>query len=202
MSQVPKEFDNMRALAWFSLAGNPACKPAPSIRLDILPLSMNDIQMDAALGDGASGDVFAAKMNGKDVAVKVFKSESSPDGHARDEIAVTCSVDHPNLIKVIGIIDHPHALVMERVWGKPLALKPNFESLLRCRWLPEQTFTLQFVLNVAKSVASALAYLHEHNICHGDVYAHNVLAESSGRSILCDYGKSSSIYCKIQLSPN
>ena len=27
----------------------------------------------------------AAKLAGKEVAVKVFKSETSPDGHARDE---------------------------------------------------------------------------------------------------------------------
>lgn len=61
---------------------------------------MNQLELDTALGDGASGDVFAAKFKGRDVAVKVFKAETSPDGHARDEIAVTCHVDHPNLIKV------------------------------------------------------------------------------------------------------
>ena len=37
-------------------------------------------------------------------------------------------------------------------------------------------------------VARALAYLHARHICHGDVYAHNVLSDASGRSVLCDYG--------------
>ena len=188
-SQVPAEFNGLNALAWFSLAGNPACQSAPPIRPDIIPLTMSQVQLETPLGDGASGDVFAANFQGRDVAVKVFKSESSPDGHARDEIAATCYVDHPNLIKVIGIIDHPHALVMERVIGTPLALKPNFQSLLRCRWTPEQKFTMQLVLNVAQSVASALSYLHSQHICHGDVYAHNVLADAEGHSILCDYGE-------------
>lgn len=151
-------------------------------------MTLGQLELDIALGDGASGDVFAAKFQGRDVAIKIFKAEASPDGHARDEIAVTCFVNHPNLIKVIGIIDHPHALVLERVWGAPLALKPNFESLLRCRWTAGQTFTIQFVLNVATCVAAALAYLHAHNICHGDVYAHNVLADDNGRAVLCDYG--------------
>ncbi len=194
---MPAEFGGLNALAWFSLAGNPACQPAPPIRPDILPLTLGQLDLATALGDGASGDVFAAKFQGRDVAIKIFKAESSPDGHARDEIAVTCFVDHPNLIKVIGIIDHPHALVLDRVWGVPLALKPNFESLLRCRWTQGQTFTTAFVWNVAKSVANALAYLHKHNICHGDVYGHNVLADEEGNAVLCDYGKHMLRFCML-----
>ena len=61
---------------------------------------MEQLELDMALGDGASGDVLAAKFQGRPVAVKVFKAETSPDGHARDEIAVTCHVNHANLIKV------------------------------------------------------------------------------------------------------
>lgn len=95
------------------------------------------------------------------------------------------------------IRDSPHALVLERIWGVPLALKPNFESLLRCRWTPGQTFTAAFVWNVAKSVANALSYLHKHNICHGDVYGHNVLADEEGNSVLCDYGKHMLRFCML-----
>ena len=41
-------------------------------------------------------------------------------------------------------------------------------------------------------VARALRYLHARHICHGDVYAHNVLARTGpgqdGSAVLCDYG--------------
>lgn len=60
--------------------------------------------MGKRLGEGASGDVFAAQWQGKEAAVKIFKSETSPDGHAHDEIGLTRAVDHPNLIKVLGTI--------------------------------------------------------------------------------------------------
>ena len=50
----------------------------------------------------------------------------SPDGRAADEIAVTCAVDHPALIKVVGGMAEPHALVVVRV--SYLALK----LLVRC----------------------------------------------------------------------
>ena len=48
-------------------------------------MQITDLELGHSLGDGASGDVAAAKLAGKEVAVKVFKSETSPDGHARDE---------------------------------------------------------------------------------------------------------------------
>lgn len=38
--------------------------------------------------------------DGREVAVKVFKGETSPDGQAADEIAVTCHVEHRNLSRL------------------------------------------------------------------------------------------------------
>jgi hypothetical protein len=131
-------------------------------RSAIVELERDDVVMGDKLGDGASGDVFAATLDGQAVAVKVcrgrvlatellvvtrvgsfsalrcevtvhlalellcfmtttssarqiFKSDVSPDGRAADEIAVTCAVDHPTLIKVVGGMAEPHALVVVRV---------------------------------------------------------------------------------------
>ena len=48
------------------------------------------------------------------------------------------------------------------------------------------------LMQVVTDVAKALAYLHGRCICHGDVYAHNVLARTGpgddGAAVLCDYG--------------
>ena len=37
-------------------------------------------------------------------------------------------------------------------------------------------------------VQAALAELHRLRICHGDVYAHNVLVDDDGDAVLLDYG--------------
>lgn len=42
-------------------------------------------------GEGASGEVFAARWRGREVAVKIFQAEKSPDGHSRDEMAIAVS---------------------------------------------------------------------------------------------------------------
>lgn len=86
------------------------------------------------------------------------------------------------------MLQQPHALVLRRVAGQPLAAKPNLQSLLRCRWPPDAAFSCAFVARVALCVASALQYLHAHCICHGDVYAHNILADTQGNATLLDYG--------------
>ena len=78
--------------------------------------------------------------------------------------------------------------MLAQVDGSSMAEKPNLTSLLRCRWPADLELALSFVLHAATDVASALTYLHRAGICHGDVYAHNVLADASGRAVLCDYG--------------
>ncbi len=52
--------------------------------------------------------------------MKVFKAEASPDGRAEDEIAVTCAVDHPHLIRVLALVAQPHAMIVDRVMGSPV----------------------------------------------------------------------------------
>lgn len=52
-------------------------------------------------------------------------------------------------------------VVMKLVKGRPLAEKPNFQSVLRCRWPPGLVLHTAVVARIAADVASALEYLHE-----------------------------------------
>ena len=60
--QVPDELAQCRSLAWVSLAGNPCCPPPPPPREAIEQTTVDALGMGAPLGEGASGDVFAADM--------------------------------------------------------------------------------------------------------------------------------------------
>ncbi len=53
------------------------------------------LQCTLNAGDGASGEVFAATWQDRQVAVKIFNAEVSPDGHSRDEIAIACGMSNP-----------------------------------------------------------------------------------------------------------
>ena len=80
---------------------------------------------------------------------------------------------------------------MDLVEGAPLAEKPNAASVLRCRWALDARFPVPYVLRVGQQVAAALEHLHAKGIKHGDVYAHNIVADPDGyRATLLDYGAS------------
>lgn len=65
----------------------------------------------------------------------------------------------------------------------PLPLHPFPPCLLS---LPARVLNLP-----TGQVARAMAYLHEKGICHGDLYAHNVLVDGgTGAAVLCDFGAS------------
>ena len=103
--------------------------------------------------------------------------------------AIECCLDHPSLCRVLGKIAAPHALVLRLVHGQPLALKPDFSSLLRCRWPPGATFSESFVHRVACGCSAAMQSLTQLGVAHGDLYAHNLLADAEGEAVLCDYGE-------------
>lgn len=84
----------------------------------------------------------------------------------------------------------PTGVIMDLVHGQPLAAKPNATSVLRCRWAEDQTFSSGYVLHMARQVAAALQHLHGKGIKHGDVYAHNIVADEQGNATLLDYGAS------------
>lgn len=189
ITQVPADLDAARCLAWMSLAANPMCHMQSPRKPSVPIVPMKDVEIGRKLGDGASGEVFESTWkNSRRVALKVFREERSPDGHTKDEIAIACALNDKNLIRVLGRMEVPLGLVMEFVEGSPLADKPNHESLLRCRWPVGAAYDLSFVLRVVVAVASALEHMHSRGIAHGDVYAHNVIADDKGNAVLCDYG--------------
>jgi hypothetical protein len=60
--QVPADLGSCGALAWVSLAGNPTCPAAAPPRAHIQTVSAEQLSWGDALGEGASGDVFAAQL--------------------------------------------------------------------------------------------------------------------------------------------
>ncbi|MEL6468778.1 MAG: protein kinase [Cyanobacteria bacterium J06623_4] len=68
---------------------------------------------------------------------------------------------------------------------------PDLDSCTRDTYPEKTTFTLEGVLTIARGIASAVAHLHRRGIMHGDLYAHNILVDQAGHSILGDFGAAS-----------
>jgi hypothetical protein len=195
LPQLPGWLTSMPRLAWLAFAGNPFSEaplpPAASI-------SWNALQIQHKLGEGASGVIHQATLDGKPVAVKVYKGAMTSDGLPTQEMAACIGAGtHPNLIPVLGTIpDHPTqlpALVMPLVDPdlRNLAGPPSFASCTRDVYADGQFFSTEALLGIARGIAAAAAHLHARGIMHGDLYAHNILNCGKGNAVLGDFGGAS-----------
>lgn len=119
------------------------------------------------------------------VAVKVLRSDAAeyPDlvEGFHTEAALLSRLDHPNVIRLrarTAVGDLP-ALVLDLVDGDDLR-----HRIRRDGPLPPAV-----AVAVAAQVATALSYLHERDIAHGDVKPANLLAPADGGRVrLIDFG--------------
>jgi serine/threonine-protein kinase len=137
------------------------------------------------LGSGGMGEVYAAEdSQGQRVAIKVlltqFERNEEMEKRFLREAQAAARLEHPNIVKILDAGEDSGRLfiAMEYVAGQ------DWSSLLRSGALP-----LEQVLPRLKELASALDYIHQHDIIHRDIKPSNVMIEAeSNRAVLMDFG--------------
>ena len=205
LDELPPWLAELPRLSWLACAGNPFSAPAtrPAAPGELAADACPDVPWPALtlgrkLGEGASGVIFEAMLDGGAVAVKLFKGAVTSDGlpDAEMDACIAAGV-HPNLIPVLGrVTGHPdgrHGLVLALIDPdyRNLAGPPSLESCTRDLYAADKRFTLPAALNIARGIAAAARHLHQRGILHGDLYAHNVLHSAHGRALLGDFGAAS-----------
>lgn len=195
----PEWLFKIPSLAWIALAGNPSTVANRKEINHKNSIPWNELQIIEELGRGASGTTYSARHVTSDwlekmVAVKVFSSDISSDGHAQDEITVAlCAGQHPNLTSTLATFSgHPDGksgLVLDLLpkGCKNLAAPPSFESCTRDVYQKDLYLTYSQATTYAIGIAKAALHLHQNAIIHGDLYAHNILVNSS-QAVLSDLG--------------
>jgi len=176
-------------LTWLAVAGNPMFAPPPP-RHSLAAISLADLSLQAKLGEGTSGLVHRALWRGETVAVKMYKQKLSSDGRNIDEVAASSAVEHEHVVKLLGYFEEPSlGAVLEWTDGyTALGGPPSFESITRDTYPEGTAFAKAFVERAACGIAAAAAHLHARSMCHGDLYAHNILVRPSGDAKLGDFG--------------
>lgn len=202
LPSLPEWLLTMPRLSWLAFAGNPFSEPtaaAAEARSSIQGIDWNHLAIEHKLGEGASGVIYQARwqqsgLPTQAVALKVFKGQITSDGLPHSEMVACISAgSHPSLIGVKGRLTHSpgtEGLVLELIDPafRTLADPPSFASCTRDVYAPEVRFTLAAALRLARGIASAAAHLHARGILHGDLYAHNLLATTTGEALLGDFG--------------
>jgi Tol biopolymer transport system component len=120
----------------------------------------------------------------RDVAIKVLPESFARDADRlarfRREAQLLASLNHPNIATIHNIEDSNNTtyLVMELVPGDTLA-----ERIKR-----EGAVPVEETLVIAKQIAEALEYAHEHGVIHRDLKPANVKLTPEGKVKVLDFG--------------
>ena len=202
---LPDWLPALPRLAWLAVAGNPVVSaPSPAHGAPgMARIGWGDLEIQARIGEGASGVIYEARLGGEPVAVKLFKGAMTSDGLPGHEMAACLAAGrHPNVVGALGRItgapDGADGLVMPLLDKEfvPLAGPPSLDSCTRDVY--PQGMTLEFtpLLRLATSIATAGEHLHSRHVFHGDLYAHNILWNQQGQALLGDFGAAT--WCQIE----
>lgn len=209
LEAFPEWLITLPRLTWLAYSGNPFCEKFRGHDIASTPIVNSlslvpwmSLEVGEVLGQGASGiiskGIWKNAQTSKEVAVKLFKGSLTSDGFPSDEIqACMAAGSHDHLISPIGkIADHPEqkeGLLFPFIPPsyEKLGYPPSLDTCTRDTYLPDATFTVSTILEIARGIAAAANHLHEKGIMHGDLYPHNILFTEKGTSYLGDFGAAS-----------
>jgi len=142
-------------------------------------------EITALIGAGGMGEVYRAHDTklGRDVAIKVLPEQFARDSERlarfQREAKMLAALNHPNIAAIYGLEQSgsTHYLVMELVEGPTLA-----ERILGGPVPVDET------LPIAKQVADAVEYAHDHNVIHRDLKPANIKVTAEGMVKVLDFG--------------
>ncbi len=202
LESLPTWLFTLPRLSWLAYAGNPGCITNLSPTVPTIPWA--DLTLADTLGEGASGIISQGLWESPTqpptaVAIKIFKGAMTSDGAPADEMnACLAAGGHPHLVGALGKIgdrpDDRSGLILSLIPPdyRNLGNPPSLDSCTRDTYAAGTSFPVATILRIAIGIASAAAHLHAQGIMHGDLYAHNILVNENGHSLLGDFGAASS----------
>jgi serine/threonine protein kinase/Leucine-rich repeat (LRR) protein len=150
------------------------------------PLRLDRYEIRDELGVGGMGEVYKGWHTSmkRDVAIKILASHSRFSNQRRErfirEIQAIARLNHPNIVTAYDAneSDGTFYLVMEYVNG------PNLADLVR----ESGPLELEEATKIARQIAEAAQFAHDHGIVHRDIKPANILYSNNKIAKLLDLG--------------
>merc|ERR1712215_531548 len=158
-----------------------------------------------AEGGFSTVDLVEDITTGKKFAIKRITCHSTEDQNlANKEVEITRSLNHPNIVKLIGVstsgkADIVHNLTSEVLIVFPFYQRGSLHDELERRNLTNSPFPQETLLAIFSSICSAVKELHHSNppLAHRDIKPHNVLLDKDLSPVLMDFGSTTSAMVSI-----
>ena len=149
-----------------------------------------------AEGGFSTVDLVEDTRTGKKYAMKKITCHSTEDQNlATREVEITRSLDHPNIVRLIGsattgTADIVHNTTSQVVIVFPLYTKGSLHDELEKRQLTNSPFTQETLLSIFTSICMAVKELHHSSppLAHRDIKPHNILLDKDMSPVLMDFG--------------
>ncbi|KAF0977926.1 hypothetical protein FDP41_003248 [Naegleria fowleri] len=170
--------------------------------------TINQYTIIKKLGKGSFGSVKLGRSSktGELVAIKVInkslinnikrkykapgQQQNSQINKIKHEIAILKKLDHPNIVRLLEVIDDPMndkiCLVFEYIDGGEL-MKLNDDGILEAGQKPFSEDEARFYF---RQLLNGLEYLHHNRVVHRDIKPSNILLTKSREVKLSDFGVS------------
>jgi len=204
LETMPEWLFSMPKLSWLAFAGNPCVNQPHLADQPLTSVPWYTLHIKQELGSGASGIISQAAWQGEqDIAVKVFKGKVTSDGFPYDEKeAAIHAGDHDHLVQVLGqVSEHPEqkdGLILSLIPDsyQNLANPPSLTSCTRDIYHEDDKFSIHQVFKITLAIVGVATHLHQKQVKHGDLYAHNILINDVAHCLLGDFG-AASIYTSL-----
>jgi serine/threonine-protein kinase len=149
---------------------------------------IESIRLVREIGRGSRGIVFAGFQEslGRKVAVKLFPGAPHADAvaecPARREAVMLSTLDHPNIIRLIGYGELADCCYIVM----PLFEGGSLRTFLRRSDGSKKPLSMSACVDLLLPVLDALAFVHAHGLVHRDVKPSNILIDARRTPCLAD----------------
>ncbi|KAH8420610.1 hypothetical protein KR009_012109, partial [Drosophila setifemur] len=149
----------------------------------------SDLVIGEKLGEGFFGKVFKVthRQSGEVMVLKeLHRADEEAQRNFIKEVAVLRLLDHPHVLKFIGVLYKEKKLHMVTEYVAGGCLKELIHD-------PSQMLTWQQRVCLARDIACGMSYLHSMNIIHRDLNSMNCLVREDHSVIVADFGLARSV---------
>lgn len=148
-------------------------------------IAPHEVRFGTQIGSGGFGVVFKGKFRGETVAIKKIHAHalSNPASIAefQSEVAVLCTLAHPNILRFMGAcVKPPNLMIITEFMARGTLFDVLHQSQMKVTWPMRRKMALD--------TCKGMRYLHQSKLLHRDLKSSNLMLDDNFNCKVGDFG--------------